>query len=287
MAKRYSVHPIFKDRTIVIATMHGKERVIAPILERELKAKCMTILDFDTDTFGTFSGEIERKDAPVITLKAKAYAAIMKREEDLVIASEGSFGPHPSYFSGPANEEMVILIDTRNDIEIIGRHFTEKTNFNHGEVKNMKDLDEFVEHIGYPEHGIILQTVDSEKKKRVYKDFKTFEDLKIKARKLLKNGSTVRVETDMRAMNNPTRMVAIELAVKDLVKNIKSQCPGCSAPGFVISDVVRGLLCGTCNFPTKSISAYIYKCKKCGYGKKVLREGISEEDPMYCNFCNP
>lgn len=63
---------------------------------------------------------------------------------------------------------MVILIDTKNNIEIRGWHLTSDTNFNHQEIKNINDLREFEDRIGFPEHGIILKTTDGEKKKKIW-----------------------------------------------------------------------------------------------------------------------
>jgi len=52
----------FKGRSVVIATRHRKEAVIAPMLERGLGVHCLVSHDLDTDRFGTFSGEIARQD---------------------------------------------------------------------------------------------------------------------------------------------------------------------------------------------------------------------------------
>jgi hypothetical protein len=46
---------MFKDRTLVIATKHAKERAIAPILERELGVRCISSEGLDTDLLGTFT----------------------------------------------------------------------------------------------------------------------------------------------------------------------------------------------------------------------------------------
>ena len=287
MAKNYNGYEIFKGRTLVVATMHKKEKFIAPILEKELGVYCQTVPNLNTDDFGTFTGEVERKDTPMATVKAKAMAALDKTEETLVVASEGSFGPHPSFFFISANEEMVILIDTKNNIEIRGWHLTSETNFNNQEIKNMNDLREFENLIGYPEHGIILKTTDGEQKKKIWKDSQSSEALRSKVHDLLKKNISITAETDMRAMNNPTRMKAIELAIIDLVQNVKSLCPECNAPGFAISEVIRGLRCSLCNRPTKSAEAYVYACQKCDYSCEKAKENVTQEDPMYCDFCNP
>ncbi len=61
----------FKNRHLVIATMHHKEKVIAPILEQNLQVKCFLPEGFDSDVFGTFSGEIERKNSPLNIAREK------------------------------------------------------------------------------------------------------------------------------------------------------------------------------------------------------------------------
>ena len=60
---------MFKGRKLLIATMHKKEMAIAPILEKALGVKCVLPENFNSDLLGTFSGEIERKDDPLLTAK--------------------------------------------------------------------------------------------------------------------------------------------------------------------------------------------------------------------------
>ncbi|MBA9076754.1 hypothetical protein [Rufibacter quisquiliarum] len=54
----------FEGRTLVIATMHRKEEVIAPLAEKYLGVTCQVPLHFDSDALGTFSGEVERTQPP-------------------------------------------------------------------------------------------------------------------------------------------------------------------------------------------------------------------------------
>jgi hypothetical protein len=49
---------------------------------------------------------------------------------------------------------------------------------------------------------------------------------------------TTFVETDMRAMYNPSRMTVIQNATKK--EKINSCCPHCNIPGFGITDAKRG-----------------------------------------------
>lgn len=85
---------MFEGRKLIIATMHQKETVIAPILEKALGVHCFIDQTFDTDLLGTFSGEVERKLDPIATAKEKCLRAMRANNCDLGIASEGSFGAH-------------------------------------------------------------------------------------------------------------------------------------------------------------------------------------------------
>jgi hypothetical protein len=105
---------------------------------------------------------------------------------------------------------------------------------------------------------------------------------------LIQKYGTAYVETDMRAMFNPSRMKIIEKATLKLVEKIKSVCPKCATPGFGIVDRKEGLPCSQCYFPTRSTLSYSYNCQKCNCTKVVeFPNGKLTEDPMYCDICNP
>ena len=59
---------MFNERKLLIATKHGKEKVIAPIIEKALSVSCHTANNFDTDLLGTFTGEVERTQDPLVIL---------------------------------------------------------------------------------------------------------------------------------------------------------------------------------------------------------------------------
>ncbi len=81
----------FKNRSVIIATKHRKEAAIAQVLEAQLGVKTVVPEQFDTDQFGTFSGEVERKDDPITTARVKCMKALELFGGDLVVASEGVF----------------------------------------------------------------------------------------------------------------------------------------------------------------------------------------------------
>lgn len=66
---------MFQGRKLLIATKHKKEKVISPIIESELGVISEINTLFDTDSLGTFSGEIDRKDDVITTLKKKMFTS--------------------------------------------------------------------------------------------------------------------------------------------------------------------------------------------------------------------
>ena len=278
---------MFEDRNLIIATKHKKEDVIAPIVEKELSVKCFVVKDLDTDTLGTFTGEVERKDDPLTAARKKCYMAMELTNSDLAIASEGSFGPHPSIYFAPADDEILIFIDKKNGLEIIARELSTETNFNGSAIKSKKNLLEFAANANFPSHGLILKKSKNENRD-IVKGITNEEQLIKVFYNLINNFGTAYIETDMRAMYNPTRMKIIERAAEKLIKKIKNHCPDCNMPGFGITDTKEGLPCEICKLPTRSTISYIYSCQKCSYQKEEkYPKGKQSEDPMYCDYCNP
>jgi hypothetical protein len=278
---------MFKGRNLLIATKHEKEKVIAPILDKELGVKCFVAPDLDTDKLGTFTGEVERKDDPITTARKKCFMAMELTNCDLAIASEGSFGPHPTIYFVPADDEFLLFIDRKNGLEIIARELSTETNFNGSEIETEKKLFEFAANANFPSHGLILRKSKKEYEE-IVKGINNAERLSNVFYSLINNFGTAYIETDMRAMYNPTRMKIIARAAKKLTEKINTNCPDCKMPGFGITDAKLGLPCEICDFPTRSIVSYIYSCQKCSCKKEEkYPKGKQKEDPKYCDICNP
>jgi ribosomal protein L37E len=278
---------LFSGRRLVIATMHGKERVIAPLLEKVLGLQTLLCPELNTDEFGTFSGEVERIKDPLNTARDKCKKAMELLGCDLGIASEGSFGPHPSLFMVAADEEWLVLIDRKNGLEIIAKVLSTDTNFFQGTLHTEEELMEFAEKALFPTHGLILRGA-KEGSGTVYKGLHDEKELKKLFHSLLKRHGEVDAATDMRAMHNPSRMQVIEKATQQLLEKIASVCPQCSTPGFAVVKAHKGLPCSLCGLPTASIRSYTWACTHCGYEKEeAFPHQKTEEDPMYCVFCNP
>ena len=278
---------MFKGRTLLIATKHQKEQIISPIFEKELGVKCFVPNHFDTDVLGTFTGEVERQADPITTARQKCEMAMDQANANLAIASEGSFGPHPSIFFVNANEEILVFIDKKNNLEIIVKELSTSTNFNASEIRSLRALKEFANKVGFPSHGLILRQ-SKDDFKNIYKGITTWVKLIDAYNYLINHSDTIYVETDMRAMYNPTRRNVIQIATNKLVEKIKNTCPTCKTPGFGITGVKEGLPCSACKAPTRSVLSHIYSCQKCNYEEfKSYPYDKTEEDPMYCDRCNP
>jgi hypothetical protein len=278
---------MFTDRTLLIVTKHKKEQVIAPLFETALGVRCMIAKSFDTDTLGTFTGEVERKDDPTTTARNKCLRAMELYHCDLAIASEGSFGAHPTLFFVPADDELLCFIDKRNNLEILAREVSLETNFDGEEIRNEKQLQDFAMRVKFPAHGVIIRK-SKEDISDMIKGITDWTQLTTGFNLLLEKYRSVYIETDMRAMYNPTRMKVIESAAHKLVKRIISCCPHCHAPGFGITDVKSGLPCKLCGSATRATLSHLYQCQKCSFMKEEKYPNhLFTEDPSHCDRCNP
>lgn len=278
---------MFNGRKLLVATKHRKERVIAPLAEKALGVSCFTDNAIDTDALGTFTGEVARQADPVTTARNKCLMAMELTGYDLVVASEGSFGGHPYLFFIPADEEILMLKDRKNNIEIVVKELSSETNFNGTALTNEQELLDFTRTVNFPSHGVILRKAKDDVS-CIEKGITDPKKLNNIFHRFMQEFGSAYIETDMRAMFNPTRMKVIEAATKKLITAAVSTCPECDTPGFGITTAVPGLPCRRCGFPTRSTIKHLYSCQKCLFKQERLYPGgSSAEDPGFCDFCNP
>lgn len=277
----------FSGRRLLIVTKHEKEAIIAPLLEEYLGVTCFVTKKFDTDSLGTFSGEISRKDDALTTLRKKCWEGMQVEGFDLAVSTEGSFGNHPTIFFAPANDELIMLVDQKHHLEIVERILSMDTNFDSSEIKTRDELKAFLDKVQFPSHGVILKNA-MDNWTKIYKGITDYDTVETLFDEIVASSNSCFIETDMRAMNNPTRMKIINDVCFKLINKLQSVCPECLYPGFGVVGAEAGLLCSSCAMPTRSTLAYIYQCQHCNYESKVLYpNGKKMEDPMYCDFCNP
>lgn len=279
----------FADRVLVIATMHRKEEAIAPPLQTELGVHIQVPQGFDSDRFGTFTRDVARPADQLETARLKLRHALEMTGADLGVASEGSFGPHPALPMLPLNRELVVLVDQAQQLEVVGEATSTETNYSHATVTTLEAAQAFAHKARFPSHGLVaMPMADPQDASVIHKGIVSEAELLEVVGQLLSKYGQAHLETDMRAMMNPTRMRAIAQATQDLLWKLQQRCPDCGYPGFVIGDRKPGLPCDLCGLPTDLTLTAIYHCGNCGHQQAVkYPDGLQTADPAQCPFCNP
>tara|TARA_R110000868_G_scaffold168175_8_gene402766 strand:+ start:631 stop:1464 length:834 start_codon:yes stop_codon:yes gene_type:complete len=277
---------MYKNADIVVATMHKKEEAISGPFHQAFNAKMHLPNDFDTDQFGTFTGEVERSDTPYNTVINKAKAALRECDFHFAVANEGSFGPHPAIFLMPADIELISFVDNVNNITVVESGVFPETNYAHLDIRKNDDYSAFLSNVKFGTHGLIIRTVND--KMIVAKGVLGMQDLKRYLSQAFMKDDQVRLETDMRAMMNPTRMGVIQKLTNKLVVRLQRQCRQCDLPGFGKVSVAGNLACELCAGSTELYRNKILSCVKCDYQEIHPRDdGLTSADPKHCNNCNP
>ena len=76
----------YKGSRVALLTQHGKERVIAPVLEPVLGCSIERVTGFDTDQFGTFTKKTPRYGTQLEAARRKA-----RKGMELARASQGGY----------------------------------------------------------------------------------------------------------------------------------------------------------------------------------------------------
>jgi hypothetical protein len=284
----------FAGRVAVLATMHRKEQAIAPLLEAQLGVTVTVPPGFDTDGFGTFTGEVKRPADQLTTARLKAEAALAATGATLAIASEGSFGPHPQIPLVPCDRELVMLCDRQHQLEIVGECLSTDTNYRQQVVRNWSEAEAFAAAVDFPSHGLIVRADETTHGMAngtiVAKGITAAEDLAAAVTAALQQSAngTARLETDMRALYNPTRLTVIAQATEHLLQVVSQTCPTCGCPGFREVKRWPGLPCGLCGTPTLLTMRVRHQCQRCSYQQDGPTADLPPKaDPSQCPYCNP
>lgn len=278
-------HPL-AGRRLAVATMHGKERVLAPPLVAAFGLQPVVPADFDTDRFGTFTGSVPRRDTALAAARRKAHAALQVCGTTTAVASEGSFGPHPASPFLTIGAELVLLCDVELGLEVVAEDVGLASHFAHREVASRDEARSFARHVGFPAHQLVVAPPGRlEAGERGLGDEASFAAAL--SRQLDLHGRAL-VATDMRADRSPTRMQAIARAAVRLAERTASRCPACRWPGFGLVRVEPGLPCGACGEPTERVRAEVFGCARCPEQRvQGRRDGLLVADPGECSACNP
>jgi NAD-dependent dihydropyrimidine dehydrogenase PreA subunit len=278
---------IFSNRSVSLLTKHGKEKVIADVLNTQVGCLVQQTDAYDTDLLGTFTQETPRYGSQLDAVRKKAAIGMDLLKLDLGIANEGAFVNDPHSGMIPWNNELLLLVDQKHQLEITGFSSAPAQNDNTC-LSHWEELEKFADNALFPSHYLVIKPTD-EYHPQSKKGIKDLAELKaaFEWAKGLSSKGVVYVENDLRAFANPTRMENIRKAAIDLANKMNSPCPQCQTPGFWIKDVKRGLPCNACGLATDQEIAKVWGCLKCDH---ELTEGMKMfklADPSKCHHCNP
>ena len=275
---------LYSGQQFSVATKHQKGLYLDPVFSR-ITGALLIEAPVDTDQLGTFTGEIERQGTMLECARRKCIWGMQALGCDYGLATEGSFGPHPSIPFLAAHTEILIFIDQIRGLEIYEQITTVDTNYQHSTVRSFDELLAFAVKIGFPSHALIISTGAE---RSFIKGIQTLAELKIAYNQCVQQSidGTVFVQTDMRAHLNPTRQSAIRGLGERLAQRLISLCPGCNMPGWPQVTYEYGLLCKQCQRPTPERAYEVNSCVKCSFQTRsvVNSQGAN---PEFCLNCNP
>jgi hypothetical protein len=277
----------YAESRVALLTQHGKEGVIASVLDTALGCRVERVTGYDTDLLGTFTRDIPRAGMQLEAARKKARIGMQLSGLSLGLASEGSFGLDPFAGMFPWNVEFLIFIDDERGLEVVGVA-QGKANFSHLLTDDWVAAEAFAKQVGFPAHHLVVRP-ESEDDPRIHKGIAAWVELEaVFAWAVAASASgRVFVETDVRAHANPTRMDNIRLAAEDLAKKLRLLCPSCGTPGFWIVERVEGLPCEACGAPTRETCAEVHGCLRCAHRETHERADRQYADPSRCDYCNP
>jgi hypothetical protein len=272
---------------VALLTQHGKEKVLAPVLEPGLGCRIEHVTGFDTDQLGTFTREIPRHGTQIEAARRKARIGMDRSGLRLGLASEGAFGPDPISGMLPWNVEHLLWIDDERGLEVIGRAQGPAC-FAHRLTSSWDSACEFAQQVGFPDQYIVMRAGHQDDP-RIRKDIHAWDAFaaQFQALSAMSDTGQVFIETDSRAHANPTRQAMIARAADDLLQRLCMPCPACGLPGFGRVESLPGLPCADCGAPTSQPYADRYRCPTCAHDAIREREGPASADPGRCPCCNP
>ena len=257
----------------VLLSKHQK----LPFIEEVLAKAGLQVSEysqFDTDTLGTFSGEVERTLSPKECALTKAQKACEVAQVEVGLGSEGSFGGGPMPGLLNWNSEILCYYDKRQNLAIYASAEgpTPLTEI------STDTLDELQQQLAkFPGQRWIYRA-----KSHIHKALLPEAVLEIAQA----NPAPWRFEPDMRAMHCPHRQTMITKAAIDLTNRLSAICPKCQQPDFVVKKVETGLPCELCQFPTNSVQKQIKICSHCHYEEHVpAAQPVASAST--CPMCNP
>lgn len=277
----------YRGQPVALLTQHGKERVIGPALASALGCEVHHVSGFDTDQLGTFSRDIPRAGSQRDAARRKAEMGMRLSGLPVGVASEGAFGPDP--FSGMFgwNIEIVIWLDPRHGIDVVGMAQA-PARCAHLQTTLWSELESFALREDFPNHQLVLRP-EGPNDPRLVKGIADWDTLRAQFQQAQAQAASGQVlaESDLRAHAHPSRMQNIERATQDLAARLRSLCPACGTPGYASVETLRGLPCADCGTPTSAPKGEVWGCVACSHRQTIARLDLTAACAAQCPYCNP
>lgn len=274
-------------RRTALLTQHGKEALLAPVLADALGWQVEHVTGFDTDSLGTFTREVDRPGSQLDAARAKARKGMELSGCARGLASEGAFMPDPASGLFPWNVELLLVVDDDLGLEVVGMAQGPACNQT-GVAANWATAERLALEAGFPRHWLVLRP-NAEDDPRAIKGIDSWPALRaaFAAAQAQSDSGEVWLESDLRAMANPSRQALIVQAGQDLARRWHSLCPTCDAPGFWPVAAIRGLPCAACGTPTRERMGERWACVCCSHTQERTLAATQRADPARCDRCNP
>ena len=272
---------------VVLLTQHGKESLLAPLLGQSLGWAVERVDGFDTDTLGTFTREVDRPGSQLEAARTKARTGMALAGCQRGLASEGAFMPDPLSGLFPWNVELLVAVDDVLGDEVVGMAQGPACNQT-GHASDWRSAERLAQDAGFPQHWLVVRP-NGDNDPRAIKGVNSWPALRaaFDAAQAQSAQGVVWLESDLRAMANPSRQGLIVQAGLDLARRWQSACPQCAAPGFWPVSAIQGLPCAACGSPTRERLGERWACVRCTHTENKRVTPGTKADPARCDRCNP
>ncbi len=212
---------------VLIATMHGKEAVLGPQLAA-LGFHVLLPMGYDTDTLGTFSGDVRRPGTAFEAALEKARRACDVTGIARAVSSEGSYRPCQTLFPGARSVELLAFVDRETGFEVVEYMADLPTRFVKGRVPAVltaAPVQSLLAAMGWPEVRAMVVPTDPGRGvppdlvfKGIADEHSLAEALRVCAAH--SPDGMAHLETDLRAHMNPTRMASIARVAERLADRL-------------------------------------------------------------------
>lgn len=278
---------------VSLITKHQKAEFIGKTLSDALGWQLTEISAFDTDSLGTFSGEIERNRSAEECAIYKAQLAV-DQGGAFGLGSEGSFAPDP-WGMMTINQELLACVDQQLGLVAVGVA-SQPVDIDVASIScdslqqcdNDKSIAQFIEALPQGQAAILACKDEQGRVLDAIKGLDGAAQIYAALNQISANcdGSLIELSYDLRAMHCPQRQQTLVAAAVDLARRMNSRCPKCQTPNFVDKQTELGLPCELCGQPTAQIIASIARCDSCGFTHRT-EVADTKASAVHCQFCNP